>query len=153
MMRIFAKILGFVGLYALINMVNDVVPFYRPGHDITCKASVGLTGRRLCAITGNRTSGPGLSSSDDPGVYQVGLPAAGGRVFGVVGRDTPSGGLVPVKREGILPVDAAGNIAAFAEVETDAAGKVITKAAGIAVGYVTTAAANGGIAEVQLYNR
>jgi hypothetical protein len=134
-------------------MANDAIVFYRPGHDISCRAAVALTGKRLCAITGNRSSGPGLASSDDGGNYTVGAPAAGGRVFGVVGYDVASGGLVAVKREGILPVKAGGNIAAFAEVEVDASGQVITKSAGVAIGFVLTAVTTGNDAEVQLYNR
>ena len=72
-------------------------------------------------------------------------------MFGVVGYDVASGGMVPVKREGILPVRAGGAIAAFAEVEATAAGEVITRASGIPIGRVLTAATTGTDAEVELY--
>lgn len=132
--------------------LNECLPFYRPGKDITAKATVALVGKTLCAIVGNRTAGPGLASTDDPGVYQVGLPAAGGRVFGVVGYDVPIGALVPIKRAGILPVTASATITAEQEVKVDAAGKVLPVTAGaIAVGICHTAAANTFDAEVDFY--
>lgn len=129
---------------------NEVIPFYRPGQDVTCKASVALTGKRLCAITGNRSGGPGLSN-DLQNLYVVGLPAAGGRVLGVVGYDVGAGDPVPVKREGVLPIVAGANIAAFAEVEVDATGRVITKASGVAIGFCMTGVASGADAEIWLY--
>lgn len=133
-------------------MLNECIPFYRPGKDITCKATVALAGMTLCAIVGNRTAGPGLVSSDDPAVYQVGLPAAGGRVFGVVGYDVAIGGIVPVKRTGVLPCIASAVIAAEQEVKTDAAGKILPVTAGaIAVGIVHTAAASAAAAEFEPY--
>jgi hypothetical protein len=139
-----------------LNAVNDCVPFYRPGQDITCKASVALTGKTFCMISGNRTSGAGaagvgLDSSNTGGNYVIGKPSAGGRVFGVVGYDVPINGLVPVKREGILPVTASGAIAAGAEVETTAAGLAITRTTGIPVGVCLNGCANGEDAEIQLY--
>jgi predicted RecA/RadA family phage recombinase len=139
-----------------LSAVNDCIALYRPGQDITAKASVALTGKTLCMISGNRTSGAGLAgvgldANPDGGNYQVGLPAAGGRVFGVVGYDVPSGGLVPVKREGVLPVTAAGAIAAGAEVEVNAAGKVITRTTGIPIGVCLNGCANAEDAEILLY--
>lgn len=133
-------------------MLNEVLPFYRPGKDITCKATVALTGKHLCAIVGNRTSGPGLASTDDAGVYQVGAPAAGGRVFGVVGYDVASGSVVPIKRGGILPVVTSGAVAAEAEVKVAADGTILTATTGArVVGVVHTAAASGADAEFEFY--
>jgi len=129
---------------------NEAIPFYRPGQDITCKAGVALTGKRLCAITGNRSGGPGLGT-DLQNLYVVGLPAAGGRVLGVVGYDVGAGDPVPVKREGVLPILTAGAIAAFAEVECDAQGRVITKASGVAIGVCLTGVGSGADAEIYLY--
>lgn len=132
--------------------LNEVIPFYRPGKDITAKATVGLTGKTLCAIVGNRTAGPGLASSDDPAVYQVGLPAAGGRVFGAVGFDVVSGSIVPIKRDGIIPVTTSAIVAAEAEVKVDAAGKILPATTGARiVGVVHTGAASGADAEFELY--
>lgn len=133
--------------------VNDCTAFYRPGQDITCQASAALTGCQLVQISGNRTGGP-LLSTDLKNVYQVGLTVQGGRAFGVAGYDVANGGLVPVKREGILPVKTGGVIAAAAEVEATAAGLIITASATATrriVGQVLTGAASGGLAEFELF--
>lgn len=133
-------------------MLNEAIPFYRPGKDITCKSTAALTGKRLCAITGNRTSGPGLSATDDAGVYQVGAPALNGRVFGVVGYDVPTGTIVPVKRYGVLPVTTSAPVAAEQEVSVNADGTIKPAASGqIVVGIVHTAAAGAADAEFELY--
>lgn len=133
---------------------NECIAFYRPGQDITAKASAGLTGCQLCQISGNRTGGP-LLTTDLLAVYQVGLPVVGGQVLGVVGYDVASGGLVPVKRNGILPCKTGGIIAAAAEVEATAAGLIIT-ASGTAtrhiIGRVLTGATSGGMGELELYS-
>lgn len=134
-------------------MLNECIPFYRPGQDLTGKASVALTGKRLCAVSGNRTGGPGLST-DLQNVYVVGLPAAGGRVLGVVGYDVPANGLVPIKWEGVLPIKAGAAINAWQEVMTDAAGQVvpfIVAGGNQPCGVCLTGAANGADAEIRLY--
>lgn len=134
-------------------MLNEAIAFFRPGKDVTAVATANLVGMRLCAISGNRTGGPGLSTDLQNG-YRVGLPTAGGKVLGVVGYDVPSGSIVPVKREGILPVMTGGIIAADAEVEVTATGTIIT-ASGTAgryiIGRVLTGAGSGTIAELELY--
>lgn len=135
-------------------MLNEAYTFYRPGRDITCKAGAALTGKRLCAITGNR-SGGGIvvttSNTDLQSLYTVGAPSAGGRVFGVVGWDTAINLAVPVKREGVIAVTASGAIAAGALVEVLANGKIQTLANGLAVGMVMTAVADGADAEFLLF--
>jgi hypothetical protein len=155
MIKTFLKIAAFASFakYAMTLALNEAIPFYRPGKDITAKATVALTGKRLCAIVGNRTSGPGLASTDDPGVYQVGAPAAGGRVFGVVGYDVPSGSVVPIKRNGIIPVTTSGAFTAEQEAKVAADGTILPVTAGaIAVGIVHTACSSGADAEFELYS-
>ncbi|MHA7661849.1 capsid cement protein [Mycolicibacterium sp. HS_4_1] len=115
---------------------------YAPGADVTAEATADITARRFVAISGNRTAGGNLS---------VAHATAAGRVFGVSGSDAATGDLVTVARDGVLKVIAGGNIAAFAEVEVGTAGRAITKASGVAVGYAVTGAANNGIAEISLY--
>ncbi|MCA1782238.1 MAG: DUF2190 family protein [Intrasporangiaceae bacterium] len=51
----------------------------------------------------------------------------------------------------VVPVTAAGAIAAFAEVEVDATGKVVTLATGVPVGFAVTAAADTEDAQIALY--
>ncbi|MDT5184592.1 MAG: hypothetical protein QOI29_2750 [Mycobacterium sp.] len=118
------------------------VRVYEPGRDITAQASAAVTAKRLVAISGNRTSGGNLS---------VAPAAAAGRVFGVAATDAPIGGLVRVARGGAVKVTAAGAVAAFAEVQVAADGKAATLAAGVAVGYALTGAADGTDAEIALY--
>jgi hypothetical protein len=82
------------------------------------------------------------------------MPTAGGRVFGVVAHDCAISGKVLVYRGSglILPVSAAAAITAFQEVEVNATGQVVPKAAGIAVGYAVNGSAGGGAdAEIALY--
>lgn len=115
---------------------------YAPGADVTAEATADITARRFVAISGNRAAGGNLS---------VAHATAAGRVFGVSGSDAATGDLVTVSRDGVLKVIAGGNIAAFAEVEVGTAGRAITKASGVAVGYAVTGATNNGVAEIHLY--
>jgi hypothetical protein len=153
MIKALIKVLAVGGLVqAALMALNEAIPFYRPGKDISAKATVALTGKRLCAIVGNRTSGPGLASTDDVGLYQVGAPAAGGRTFGVVGYDTPAGGVVPVKRNGILPVTTSGVFTAEQEAKVAADGTILPATSGsVVVGIVHTACASGQDAELEYF--
>lgn len=71
-------------------------------------------------------------------------PAAGDWCPGVVQADTDPGQQMPVATSGIILVTAGAAIAQDAEVQTDAAGKAITKAAGLALGRALDAAAADG---------
>ena len=124
-------------------MANENLGIYEPGANITGRASADVTGKRFLAITGNRSSGN----------IAVAHATAAGRVCGVSKYDAPSGEIVGVVRGNsrVTFVKAAGNIAAFAEVEVGTAGQAITKTSGIAVGYAVTAATSGNDAEISLY--
>lgn len=117
---------------------------YAPGADITAQATTAVVAQRFVAISGNRTAGGNIA---------VAPATAAGRAFGVAATDAPVGGLVTVVRGAsrVVRVTAAGAIAANAEVQVGADGKAITKAAGIAVGYVVSGVADGGEAHVSLY--
>lgn len=119
------------------------ISVYAPGANISGQATAAVTVRRFVSISGNRTAGGGNLA--------IAPAAAGTRAFGVARDDAAIGELVDVVRAGVVRVDAASGIAAGAEVEVGAAGKAITKASGIAVGYVLTGAASNGVAEVHLY--
>lgn len=116
---------------------------YEPGQAITGRASAAVTAKRFLAISGNRTDGN----------VAVAPAAAAGRICGVAAHDAAAGELVRVLRGAgrVIRVTASGAIAAFAEVQVAAGGMAATKAAGVAVGYVLTAAADGADAEVSLY--
>jgi hypothetical protein len=132
---------------------NECIPYYEPGDRITGHAVVALTGKRFCDIDGNIQSGPGLATTAEGGNVTIGKPTAAGRVFGVVSHDVAIGGKVTVLCDPgmVVPVETAGVIAAFAEVEVDAEGRVVTKAAGVAVGFVLTGAGSGAFALEKLY--
>lgn len=117
---------------------------YDPGKDITAEATATVTARRFLTISGNRTAG---------GNVAVAPAAAGARTCGVAGNDAAVGGLVCLVRGNsrVVRVTASGAIAAGAEVQVGANGTATTKAAGIAVGYAITGAADTADAEVSLY--
>lgn len=131
-------------------MATETTRTFRPGGDVTCRDAVGGAAAICVAIVGDRTGGPALST-DQSNVYNIGLPAAAGRIFGVRQSDVAAGGLVNVISDGIVPIEAAGNIAAFAECEVNAAGKIVTRTTGIPIGYLMSAVANGARGEVMLY--
>lgn len=124
-------------------MANENVAVYEPGQDISGRCSAPVTGKRFLKISGNRADGNVAVATAD----------TAGRVCGVSGRDAASGELVRVMRGSgrVVYVAAAGNIAAFAEVEVGANGAAVTLDSGVAVGYAVTAASSGGDAEINLY--
>lgn len=71
-------------------------------------------------------------------------PAAGAWCPGVVQANSDPGQQMPVAAAGAILVTAGAAIALDAEVQTDAAGKAITKAAGITLGRALDAAAADG---------
>lgn len=104
----------------------DRVPKFDADPAITCHANAALTGGRFCDVVGATVDGN----------IRVGKPSAGGKVLGVLARDAASGDKVGVfSAPGlIIRVDnTAAAITAGQEVEVDANGLVLTKAAGIAV--------------------
>ena len=82
---------------------------------------------------------------------QVALTAADARIDGVV-YDKPDtiGHATAVAIEGIAMVELGGTVAAGAEVESDASGVAVTKAAGLAGGVALVAGVSGDIIPVLL---
>lgn len=70
--------------------------------------------------------------------------AAGAKALGVVEVDTEAGNLAPANAIGVILVEAGAPIAAGADVQSDANGKAITKAAGVANGIAWDAATAAG---------
>ena len=70
--------------------------------------------------------------------------AAGVKALGVVEADTESGGVAPANVQGVILVEAGVAIAVGAEVQFDATGRAITKAAGVANGTAWDAAIAAG---------
>src|SRR3982751_2557720 len=125
-------------------MANELIAFKEPGADVTGQASADVIGKRCLAITGNMQTDGSLT---------VAHATAAGRIVGVAKYDALTGAKVGIIRgtNRVVPIKAAGNIAAFAEVEVGANGKVVTKASGVAIGYAETAATSGADARICLY--
>lgn len=142
-------------------MANEVVPYYVPGGTLTCRTTTAITGRRFVqvdvAVTGANAFNPeGLkaTTSDIGALIPVKTPAAAAKCLGVAAQDAPTASRVTVWAipGAIVPVDSGAAIAAPGEVEVDATGRVITLAAGKAVGYALLNAAGAGVAvPVRLY--
>lgn len=133
---------------------NECTPFYKPGDDLTGHATAAVTGKRFLKISGNRASGPGLTTAVDGSNYSVAPAGAGEASCGVAKYDAASGSKVAVATAGIVPVLAGANITAWAEVMADAAGKAIPYVAGSGVfplGRAMTGATSGADAEIKLY--
>lgn len=107
-------------------------PLFRPGHELTARATAGVIGKRFVTIT---------ADTDTDDMLRVGPPAAGAKAFGVATRDAGTGELVSVLRKGIVNVSAGGTVTAGQQVEVDATGRVVTLVAGRPVG---TAIQSGG---------
>jgi hypothetical protein len=116
---------------------------YDPGAEISAVATTPVVAQRFVAISGNRVNGN----------VAVAPAAGGGRVFGVAATDAAVGQLVRVVRGAsrVVRVTASGAIAASAEVQVGGNGTATTLAAGKAVGYAITGAADGGEAQISLY--
>lgn len=111
-------------------MANDLIPYFRPGQDITALATAAVTGKRFVRISGNRTSGPGLSATAEGSVYRAQHCDAALHPVGVSKYDAPLNGMFGIARGGIVPVTSGAAITAGQAVQSDANGKAIALAAG-----------------------
>ena len=87
--------------------------------------ALGVTRRRFVGFDGNAC-------------------AVGVKALGVCEADTDPDGVAPVNVQGVILVEAGAAIAAGAEVQSDATGRAITKAAGVGNGHAWDAAAAAG---------
>lgn len=76
--------------------------------------------------------------------FTGGVPAAAAAVLGVAAVNADNGEQTPVNTHGELLVESGGALVVGAEVETDASGRAVTKAAGVACGRVRDAASGAG---------
>ena len=128
-------------------MANECIPLYRPGADLTCLAGAAVTGKRMVMVSAdtlNATTGA---------LATVTHATAATRALGVAVADAASGDRVRVISSPgeIVPVAAAGTIAANADVEVGTAGKVVTIASGVAVGKAMQAGSNNNDILIKLY--
>ena len=106
----------------------DHLPMFKPGQDVTFTATTAITGGQVVEVTGDR---------------KVGVPAAAAstKTIGTAGQDAAINDLLAVHLAG--PVDtmtSAAAIAAGADVENAAAGKVQTRTTGRSLGVALNAA-------------
>ena len=111
-------------------MANEAKPLFRPGANITVKATSAVTGKTFVDVT---------AAADSDGLFKAATSTAAVRPFGVASRDIASGDTGLVLRGGIVNVTAGGNIAVGAEVEVGTGGKAVTLASGKSVGKAVSA--------------
>lgn len=138
---------------------NDLIPYKRPGEDVTGITTAAVTGKKCVQITAAKDNlTEGLAADAGGNAYKVGHPNASGalgaakRVFGVAKYDAASGAFVGIVREGIVPILTSGAVTAGVEVEVAADGSVVTLASGIPIGLACNSALSGTYAEIALYN-
>lgn len=78
------------------------------------------------------------------------LPAAGGRIVGVIEDPCLAGEVVSVTKSGIVNIWAAGAVTAGADVQIDAAGMVLDAVAGTVIGVALEDSAAGELATILL---
>jgi len=150
-------------------VANDLIPYKRPGEDVTGMATAAITGKRCVQISAAKPVGekaadtPATIPSGTPtgggGTYRVAHPSgaganggAGKMIFGVAKYDQPTvNKLVGVTREGIVPITASAAITAGQQLQVAADGTVVPLAAGVPIGQACDDCANGADCEVALY--
>lgn len=141
-------------------MANDLIPYKRPGEDVTAYCTAAVTGKRCVQISAAKPAGEkaeGLSTTGGGGVYRVSLPSGAGAnggaakmIFGVAKYDAAQGKMVGVVREGIVPITASAAITAGASVQCAADGTVVPVSTGVAIGIACDDCANAADCEVAL---
>lgn len=99
-------------------MLNECIPFYDDGDDITGVCTAAVTGKRCVRISGDRGDGNAIA---------IAPATPGGRIFGVAGYDGAIGDFVRVLRgtKSVVPILASAAIDAFEEVKVGANGTVV----------------------------
>jgi hypothetical protein len=105
-------------------MANEAIPMFRPGSDVTCLTTAGVTGKRFAGVSATRDATTGL--------IKVATCTAAAKAFGV-------------------SVDCGGTITAGAQVEVGASGKAVVLASGVAVGQALETGANSAEVLIRLY--
>jgi len=141
-------------------MANDLIPYKRPGEDVTGFAAAAVTGKRAVQIAAAKPAGEkaeGLSTTGGGGTYRVALPSGAGAnggaakmIFGVAKYDAAINKLVGVVREGIVPITASAAITAGQSLQIAADGTVVPFSTGVVIGYACDDCANGADCEVAL---
>ena len=142
-------------------MANDLIPYKRPGEDVTGYATAAITGKRCVQISAAKPAGEkaeGLSTQGTGGgTYRVAHPSSAGanggalkQIFGVAKYDTAINKFVGVVRGGIVPITTSGAITAGQAVEVKADGTITAVTTGIPIGVACDDAGSGADCEVAL---
>jgi hypothetical protein len=139
-------------------MANDLIPYKRPGEDVTGLCIAAVTGKRCVQIAAAKVNkAEGLSTTGEGGAYRVALPSgaganggAGKMVFGVAKYDAAINKFTGIVREGIVPITSSAAITAGAEVQVAADGTVVPFTTGIMIGIACDDCASGADCEVAL---
>jgi hypothetical protein len=145
-------------------MANDLIPYKRPGEDVTCYTTAAVTGKRCVQISaakpaGEKAEGVNLAATatGGGGTYRVALPSGAGAnggaakmIFGVAKYDAAINKLVGVVREGIVPITASAAITAGQGVQVAADGTVVPVSTGVQIGTACDDCANAADCEVAL---
>lgn len=133
--------------------INECIPKYEPGADLTGHCTAQVVGCRFLKISGDKQGVDYVSDDTSGGNIKVAQAVAGDKIVGVAGYDAASGRKVKVVRGPgkIVPVDLGADVTAGAEVQSDANGKAIPLAAGAAAGYAITGGTNGTRGYIALY--
>lgn len=132
-----------------MSPLNEAIAYFDPGNDLTCEASVAITGKRFVKPSGAKQVGSQALANDTLGgsiPVNVATGAAAEKPLGVAAYDQAVvGGKVEVARgHKVFPVEAGAAIAAGAQVQSDGTGRAITLAAGVACGMCLNAPSAAG---------
>jgi|SRR5262252_110828 len=145
-------------------MANDLIPFKRPGEDVTGYATAAITGCQCVQISAAKPAGEKAdatyltgTATGGGGTYRVSHPSGAGanggaakQIFGVAKYDAAISTLVGIVREGIVPIKTSGAITAGAGVQVAADGTVVAVSTGVQIGVACDDAASGALCEVAL---
>lgn len=121
----------------MTTVQNECVPLYESGDRVTIIADGAISGRRGVKVNASKTlTFPGAN-------LHVIQAVAGDRPDGIAAWDLATGETGGMIREGVVPVDAGASVTAGQQVQLDATGRVITLAAGFAIGKAWTDATVG----------
>ena len=140
--------------------INECIPKYEPGADLSGQCTADVIGKRFLRLSGDKQGVERVSDDVSGGNVRVAManPANdSGRIVGVSGYNATAGRKVKIVRGPgkVVPVEAGAAIPVFAEVATDAVGRAIPFVQGTtgrAVVYVIRAVTGAGVESlVNLY--